>query len=72
MLQSGSSCQSPEGKPNARRSTSGYSAKSDCILESMSLPGELLGRLLSSVYDLLNGIFVVMANKKTTRSFEHR
>ena len=35
-------------------------------------PIGLLGRLLSSVYDLLNGIFVVMANKKTTRSFEHR
>ena len=44
MLQSGSSCQSPEGKPNARRSTSGYSAKSDCILESMSFDGEMMSR----------------------------
>ena len=44
MLQSGSSCQLPEGKPNARRSTSGYSAKSDCILESMSLPGDMMSR----------------------------
>ena len=44
FLQSGSSCQSPEGKPNARRSTSGYSAKSDCILESMSLPGDMMSR----------------------------
>ena len=44
VLHNGSSCQLPEGKPNARRSTSGYSAKSDCILESMSLPGDMMSR----------------------------
>ena len=41
VLHNGSSCQLPDGKPSAPRSTSGYSAKSVCILSSMSFPGDM-------------------------------
>ena len=44
VLHNGSSCQLPDGKPNAPRSTSGYSAKRACILSSMSFPWDMILR----------------------------
>ena len=44
VLHNGSFCQLPDGKPSAPRSTSGYSAKSACILSSMSFPGDMILR----------------------------
>ena len=44
VLHNGSSCQLPDGKPSAPRSTSGYSAKRACILSRMSFPGDMILR----------------------------
>ena len=44
VLHNGSSCQLPDGKPNAPRSTSGYSAKRACILSGMSFPWDMILR----------------------------
>ena len=44
VLHNGSSCQLPDGKPNAQRSTSGYSAKRACILSRISFPGDMILR----------------------------